>query len=91
MAVLHASPEGRLDFDLPSVAPPPCEYELRGRKKGTVATNLDTVIVNTNTRQVVLIWRACFALRTGPHDLVMLRVGSEFPAVEVEAEPEIEV
>jgi len=101
VVVLHASPEGRLAFDLPAVAPPPCEYELRGRRKNTAAANLDTVIVNTNTRQVTLIWRAYFVLRTGPHDLVMLRVGSEFPAVEFDAdlenaeteieEPEIEV
>jgi hypothetical protein len=75
--VLNASPEGRLDFELPRIAPPACQYELRNGKKASAATQLDTVIVNTDDRLLILIWRAHFSLRTGPHDLVVLRVGSE--------------
>ena len=85
--MLHATAEGRLAFDLPGVAPPPCWYELRSGKKDTVPTNLDTVIVNTNTRQVILLWRAHFALvQLATTDLVVLRVGAESPAAEVEIE-----
>jgi hypothetical protein len=77
VVVLNASPEGRLAFDLPAIAAPVCEYELRSGRKASPSTNLDTVIVNTDTRQLILLWRTYFPLRTGPHDLVVLRVRTE--------------
>jgi hypothetical protein len=81
VVVLNASPEGRLAFELPGVSPPACHYELRGGKKASGTTRLDTVIVNTDDRRLILIWRTHFPLRTGPHDLVILRVRSESGAV----------
>jgi hypothetical protein len=77
VVVLNASPEGRLTFDLPGIPPPVCGYELRGRAPTTVETRLDTVIVNTDSRLLLLIWRAHFPLRNGPHDLVALQVTSD--------------
>jgi hypothetical protein len=77
VVVLNASPEGRLGFALPAVAPPICHYELRTGKPVTAPTNLDTVIVNTDTRQLILLWRTYFPLRTGPHDLRVLHVHTE--------------
>jgi hypothetical protein len=73
VVVLNASPEGRLAFDLPRVAPPVCRYELRARPASAVETRLDTVIVNTDSRQLILLWRAQITLRNGPHDLVVLQ------------------
>ena len=62
---------------LAGILPPECQYELRGGKKAGAPTRLDTVIVNTDNRRLILIWRTHFQLRTGPHDLVVLRVRSE--------------
>ena len=77
VVVLNASPEGRLTFDLPGLPPPVCRYELRGGTPTMLETRLDTVIVNTDSRLLILIWRAHFPLRKGPHDLVALRVMSD--------------
>ena|SRR5688572_17072484 len=77
VVVLNASPEGRLAFRLPDAFPPECRYRLNGRKKSAaVEMHLDTVIVNTADRHLIVIWRAHFPLRTGPHDLVVLRARS---------------
>jgi hypothetical protein len=80
VVVVNASSEGRLAFELPAVAPPVCHYELRAGKSSSAPTNLDTVIVNTDTRQLVLLWRTYFPLRNGPHDLRVLHVHTESSA-----------
>ena len=36
-------------------------------------TNLDTVIVDADARQLTLIWRAFTTLRSGPHDVSAMR------------------
>ena len=77
VVVVNASPELRLAFTLPGIAAPVCEYTLRTRNQHRVVTNLDTVIVNTDTRQLILLWRTYIPLRTGPHDLAAVRVRIE--------------
>ena len=74
--VENASTEPRLYFRLPAIAPPPCQVELRGGAKRTVPTVLDTVIVNTDERVLLLIWRGHLQLRRGPEDVVAMKIGA---------------
>jgi hypothetical protein len=72
----NASPERQLYFNLPSVPPPACKVELRGGISHTIQTVLDTVIVNTDERILLLLWRSRLSLRRGPEDVVAITVGS---------------
>jgi hypothetical protein len=74
--VENASSERRLYFKLPGVPPPPCQVELRGGTTRPVETRLDTVIVNTADRLLLLIWRGSLQLRRGPEDVVAIKVGT---------------
>lgn len=76
VVVLNASPEGRVAFYLPGIVPPECNVELRGHKYETLHTQLDTVIINMDERLLFMTWRAHLPLRTGPHDLVTIKVHS---------------
>jgi hypothetical protein len=69
VVVLNASPVPRLAFRLPSVAPPRCVVVLRKQKDITLATSLDTVIVNTDEGKLFLLWRACTPIANGAHDV----------------------
>jgi hypothetical protein len=44
-----------------------------------LATNLDTVIIEPDERRVLLLWRACVPLPTGPHDVKTLDVSEQPP------------
>jgi hypothetical protein len=74
--LLNATPSGRLSFSLPGVQSPKCRVQLRGRPDQMIETNLDTVIINTDENIVLLLWRGHLALRSGPHDVVSIVVGS---------------
>ncbi len=69
VTVVGTTAEGRLDFNLPGVGTPLCHLELRGLRHGTLGMPLDTVIIDTDARTVTMVWRACLALRNGPHDV----------------------
>jgi len=75
--VANASARGRLAFNLPSVAAPVAEVELRNFKRYTVQTLLDTVIIDTDQHLVHLLWRGHLRTPGGPHDLVAMRISSE--------------
>jgi len=51
------SPSGGVSFRLPGVAAPTLEVEHAGSVDATVATNLDTVIVDTDAGKVFVLWR----------------------------------
>jgi hypothetical protein len=70
-------PEGTLRFSLPGVRPPGVRVVLVDGTEQVVATNLDTVIIETDERRVLLLWRACLPLRTGPHDLRSIEVAPD--------------
>ena len=72
----NAAAEKRLYFHLPGVAPPACKVELRGGISHTIHTVLDTVIVNTDDRILLLLWRSRLSLRRGPEEVVAITVGS---------------
>jgi len=74
--VENASRERRLYFSLPGTAPPQCRVEVRGGTVHTVQTVLDTVIVNTDDRLLLLFWRGRVQLRRGPEDVVAMKVGT---------------
>lgn len=76
VAVVNASVQGRLLFNLPGVAAPVCECELAGRRHHVIQTQLDTVIVNVDENTLHLLWRGHLHLRGGPHDLVAMSVSS---------------
>jgi hypothetical protein len=70
------SPQGTLRFALPGVPPPRARVVLRGGREQVVATNLDTVILEPDERRLLLLWRACLPLVTGPHDVKALELSS---------------
>jgi hypothetical protein len=72
VVILNATPNPRLTFHLPAVPPPSCRVVLRGRQDMTLQTNLDTIIVNADERQLLLLWRAYAPLIDGPHDVTDL-------------------
>jgi hypothetical protein len=74
VVLLNATPASRLAFRLPGVPPPRCRVVFRGRRDTELSTTLDTVIVNADTRQVILLWRALGA--GGPHDITAVEVVS---------------
>jgi hypothetical protein len=73
----NASQGGRLVFDLPGVPAPKVHVELRGGVHHDLATNLDTVIINTDENLLFLIWRTHLVVRRGPHDVVAIQVTAE--------------
>ncbi len=72
VVVLNATPVSRLAFRLPAVPLPLCRVAIRGKRDIELSTNLDTVIVNADTRQVMLLWRALTA--GGPHDVKAFQI-----------------
>jgi hypothetical protein len=76
VVVIGAAAENRVAFALPGTPPPPCVVGLRGRKNVAVTTNLDTVIVDMDRRELTLIWRGHVAVRNGPHDVLSVTVGT---------------
>jgi hypothetical protein len=74
--VVGASPSGRVDFNLPGIAPPQCMVELRGRRRVAPPAHLDTVIVDMDERVLTLMWRSHLPVRNGPHDVLSIEVRS---------------
>ncbi len=85
VVIVNASPEGRVEFNLPSVPAPQCKVELRGGKVEVLQTQLDTVIINMDENLVFLLWRAHMVVRNGPHDVLSIKVGSEADLAEPES------
>jgi hypothetical protein len=66
-------PQGTLRFNLPGLPPPQVKVVFRG-KATSVPTNLDTVIIEPDERRVLLLWRGCLPLATGPMDVTSIEV-----------------
>lgn len=54
---------GGVSFRLPGVRPPKIEVEHSGRQDAPVATNLETVVVDTDARKLFLLWRGQLSVR----------------------------
>ena len=79
ISVINASPEGKMSFSLPGIPSPRCKVCLHGGTEEIVQTVLDTVIINTDESLVYLIWRGYIAIRSGPHDVISVRVRARGP------------
>lgn len=77
VVVIGATPEGRWEFSLPGIDAPRCDVVLRNGTTHRLQTNLDTVIVDADTRQLVLLWRAFTTLPQGPHDVRALSITAD--------------
>ncbi|MBL8727020.1 MAG: DUF2169 domain-containing protein [Planctomycetes bacterium] len=77
VVVIGATPEGRWEFSLPGIAAPRCDVVLRTGTVQHLETHLDTVIVDADTRTLVLLWRAFTTLRNGPHDVQALTITAD--------------
>ena len=74
VVVLNATAVSRLAFRLPGVAPPRCRIVRRGGQETRLSTNLDTVIVNTDEHQLLLLWRSYAP--GGPHDVRTIEIAA---------------
>ena len=62
----------RLAFRLPGVPRRYAGSSCAASRKRTLSTNLDTVIVNTDEQQLILLWRAYALAAGGPHDVTAI-------------------
>ena len=76
VVVLNTTLAPRLAFRLPGVSPPQCRVALRNQPDTELPTNLDTLIVNTDDQQLILLWRAYTLAAGGPHDVAAIEVAS---------------
>jgi hypothetical protein len=75
--IAGASPKGRLAFQLPGQSAPVVTVELAGGETLTPKMPLDTIILDTDAEQVLLLWRGHVVLSEGIHDVSALRVTAE--------------
>ncbi len=80
VTVVNATRRGRLQFNLPGWGPPSTTAVTRGGDRLTLDMALDTVIVDTDEEEVVLIWRGHRPLVGGSHSLAELIVRPTPPA-----------
>jgi len=74
VVLLNVTSVPRLSFRLPGVPPPQCRVVLRGQHDIELSTNLDTVIVDADEGQLILLWRAYALAAGGPHDVKAVEV-----------------
>jgi hypothetical protein len=74
VTVVNASARGRLDFRLPGVPAPRVDITLRDAGTQIVPTHLDTVIVDTDSHRVSLIWRGHVPVTEVPRDVAAVRL-----------------
>jgi hypothetical protein len=70
--VLNASAWPKLSFKLPGLTSPNLAIHLKNRAVTPLSTQLDTVIIDTNTMLLHQFYRCRCSLRTGPHDVVSI-------------------
>jgi hypothetical protein len=72
--IVNASPKGRLRFNLPGVAPPGGKLVMKDGTVHEIHTNLDTVIINTDKDNVLLLWRGNLDIYGKLHDIYSVKV-----------------
>jgi hypothetical protein len=73
IVIQNASPKGPLSFSLPGQPPPAVTVELTGDADATPEMHLDTVILDTDTDQVLLLWRGLVPLAESLHEVRSIR------------------
>ncbi len=86
VVIIGASPDGRIEFDLPGVPAPVCVAEVRGKGRIPLHTLLDTIIIDTDARTLMQLWRASLVVRNGPHDLLSVEIWPDAASTEAERE-----
>jgi hypothetical protein len=79
VVLLNVSPRGRVAFNLPGAGAPRMDVELRGKGAQALMPVLDTVIINSDTHEVSLVWRASIPVADVPTDVVSVQI--EWPEV----------
>jgi hypothetical protein len=67
-------PQGSLRFTLPGVPPPAVRVVFQDGPDRPLATNLDTVIIETDERRVLMLWRGFLPVPNGPTDVETIEV-----------------
>jgi hypothetical protein len=75
--IAHASPRGRLAFSLPGQAAPVVSVEHARGRDSKPELRLDTLILDTDTERVLLLWRGHLLLEDSPHEVRSLRVTAQ--------------
>lgn len=60
---------GPITFRLPSLGTVLCNLHLRGQKRQALKMQLDTVVIDTDAMQLLMLWRAHWPARLGLHTL----------------------
>jgi len=68
------TPTGGFSFRLPGVEAPSVLVERDGQEDALVTTRLDTVIVDTDARKLILLWRGELTLRREATEVRSLEV-----------------
>jgi hypothetical protein len=79
VTLLNVTAAPRVSFRLPAVPPPVCRVVVRNEPDTTVATNLDTIIVNADDGTVTMLWRAYVPVADGPHSVITFEVAATEP------------
>jgi hypothetical protein len=74
VVIANAAPTPWLKFRLPGEPPPRITVGQQGRSDRVLEARLDTVILDTDAMQVLLLWRAHTLLPVGPHGVAEIRV-----------------
>ncbi|HEX5747386.1 MAG TPA: DUF2169 domain-containing protein [Archangium sp.] len=77
VVITGASPMGRFAFRLPGQATPIVTVALAGGEDVKPDMHLDTLILDTDAEEVLLLWRGHVVLGEGIHDVRGLRVTAE--------------
>lgn len=75
VSITNMTSGGHLAFDLPGAKAPVCRIKRKDEgQPHELPTRLDTVIIDTRNMQLQLIWRNCFSLHQGPHEIEFIDV-----------------
>ena len=77
VVVRGATPDGYWGFYLPGIAAPKAHVRMKMGDDRLMETRLDTVLVDADERQVVLLWRNFTPLFEGPLDVQAIAVTCE--------------
>lgn len=83
ITVANASPGRWLQFRLPAVPAPVVTVVRRKMEDELLMLRLDTVVVDTDAMQVLLLWRAHMLIPAGPHSVTAIHVDPRERAVHV--------
>lgn len=80
VTVIGASPDGRVDFQLPGMAPPECRLMLNSGAPADLRMVLDTLVTDMDQLTVTLTWRAHLTVPRGVHDVAALELPPQPPS-----------